>query len=122
MRQGKLNTQVQTSSLLKTEEQTFVDFEPGIGGRLFHNVTHPSTTLKLKETRRRWTSQRIGAEIARILHENSMNVIIHYHHSQEDAEKLCEIFNQKRAHSAAIVKADIATAKSWVYRMDPLPG
>jgi pteridine reductase len=58
-------------------------------------------------------ARRIGAEIARILHENSMNVIIHYHHSQDDAEKLCELFNQKRANSAIAIFADLNDPNQW---------
>lgn len=52
-------------------------------------------------------AKRIGAEIARKLHAANFNVIIHYHHSQKDAEELVEELNEKRESSAIILQADL---------------
>ncbi len=51
--------------------------------------------------------RRIGAEIARHLHDNHFNVIIHYRHSAEEATQLVEQFNQQRNHSATAINADL---------------
>lgn len=48
-------------------------------------------------------ARRIGAEIATELHDAGMNIILHYHLSQDAAQALCEKFNQKRPQSAVII-------------------
>lgn len=53
-------------------------------------------------------ARRIGAEIARILHQHGANVILHYMHSKQEAAKLCRTFNEQRKHSAIILKADLS--------------
>lgn len=53
-------------------------------------------------------AKRIGAVIAKTLHQQGMNIVIHYHHSQEAAQKLSDELNQIRPHSAALVKGNIA--------------
>jgi len=50
-------------------------------------------------------ARRIGAEISRTLHDAGMNIIVHYHSSQEDAHRLCEQLNHQRAHSAIAIPA-----------------
>ena len=50
---------------------------------------------------------RIGAQIVRTLHENGYKVIIHYHQSEEIAQKLCRELNFKRNNSAQVVVADL---------------
>lgn len=50
-------------------------------------------------------ARRIGAEISRTLHDAGMNVVLHYNHSQKEAQKLCEQLNEQRPHSAALVSA-----------------
>lgn len=52
-------------------------------------------------------ARRVGAEIARTLHAAGMNVALHYHHSQAEAEQLCQHFNQQRAGSAVLLQADL---------------
>jgi pteridine reductase len=58
-------------------------------------------------------SRRIGAAIARILHENGMNVVIHYHTHQEEAESLCHTLNAKRPHSCTTVQANLKEETAW---------
>lgn len=50
---------------------------------------------------------RIGAEIARTLHAAGINVVIHYRHSADRAEALCEQLNQQRENSAACLQTDL---------------
>lgn len=52
-------------------------------------------------------ARRIGAEIARILHQNEMNVVLHYHTSHAEAEKLCAELNEIRSQSAHILRANL---------------
>lgn len=54
------------------------------------------------------SARRIGKEIARILHENGINVVLHCHSSVKEAKKLCAKFNQSRDNSAAVLQADLA--------------
>lgn len=53
-------------------------------------------------------ARRIGAEIARILHQNGANVVLHYISSNHDVVKLCRALNRQRENSAAIIKADLS--------------
>lgn len=57
-------------------------------------------------------ARRIGAEIARTLHHAGMNIVLHYNASEEDANKLCGQFNQKRDRSAVAIKADLQDQES----------
>lgn len=53
-------------------------------------------------------AKRIGKAIVRAFHNNSFNVIIHYHHSQTDAQNLADELNAICDNSAKIIKADLA--------------
>jgi pteridine reductase len=52
-------------------------------------------------------ARRIGAEIARMLHENGFNVALHFNTSQQAAKKLCKNFNALRPGSAITVSGDL---------------
>jgi len=52
-------------------------------------------------------AQRIGAIIARTLHQAGMNIIIHYHSSESVASNLCSELNELRPDSARKIPADI---------------
>jgi pteridine reductase len=54
-------------------------------------------------------AKRIGAEIARFLHADGMNIVIHYRSSKADAQLLCDQLNQLRNNSAIIVQANLLT-------------
>ncbi len=58
-------------------------------------------------------ARRIGAEIASILHENGMNVVIHYHNSEKEAEMLCRTFNEIRPNSCTRIKANLSIENEW---------
>ena len=54
------------------------------------------------------SAHRIGACIARHLHQQDYRVIIHYHSSAETAQKLVDELNQRRAGSAAALKGNLS--------------
>jgi len=53
------------------------------------------------------SARRMGAAMADKLHENGFNIVIHYHASHEDAERLSAELNKKRKHSAITMRADL---------------
>ncbi len=57
---------------------------------------------------------RIGAHIARTLHEAGMNIIIHYRSSAGAAEELAASLNQIRDNSAHCVKTDLLDTPSLI--------
>ena len=54
-------------------------------------------------------ANRLGAQIARTLHQNGANLIIHYRNSVAPALALADELNQLRAGSALAIAADLAT-------------
>ncbi|MBF0266266.1 MAG: pteridine reductase [Gammaproteobacteria bacterium] len=52
-------------------------------------------------------AQRLGAMTARFLHAAGANIIIHYRHSENPAQQLCDELNQLRENSAQIIQADL---------------
>jgi pteridine reductase len=63
-------------------------------------------------------ARRIGAEIARILHQNGFHVVLHYHTSHDDADALCRELNAIREHSAVVLRANLAMAAELNPLMD----
>ncbi|NKI18183.1 pteridine reductase [Spongiibacter sp. KMU-166] len=57
-------------------------------------------------------AQRIGAETARLLHHEGYNIVVHYHHSADDAEKLCAELNAQRNDSALPLSAELSDIAS----------
>ncbi|MGB1907268.1 MAG: pteridine reductase, partial [Spongiibacter sp.] len=57
-------------------------------------------------------AQRIGAETARLLHREGYNIVVHYHHSADDAEKLCAELNAQRNDSALPLPAELSDIAS----------
>lgn len=55
-------------------------------------------------------SQRIGADIARHLHQRGFNIIIHYRHSEAAANELAQQLNALRDGSAACLHADLTSS------------
>jgi pteridine reductase len=52
-------------------------------------------------------AKRIGAEIARMLHAEGMNIAIHYRSSKDEAQQLCNQLNHLRENSAIILQANL---------------
>ena len=53
-------------------------------------------------------ANRLGAQIARTLHQNGANLIIHYRESESAASALVQELNQAREDSAVAIAADLA--------------
>lgn len=54
------------------------------------------------------SARRVGASIARALHEAGWNLLLHYRDSHAEARALAAEFNLQRADSAALVQADLS--------------
>lgn len=52
-------------------------------------------------------AKRIGRSIATYLHQQSFNVLIHYHQSHQEAQNLVDELNHIRPHSAALYSLDL---------------
>lgn len=52
-------------------------------------------------------ARRIGRAIAEQLHARGMQIMIHYHHSESEAQKLMAQFNEIRPHSADVIGANL---------------
>lgn len=52
-------------------------------------------------------AKRIGAEIARALHKENFNLVIHYHQSEKAAQELADELNEHRENSAICIAADL---------------
>lgn len=55
-------------------------------------------------------ARRIGATIARALHERGCKVLLHYHSSAGEAETLAEELNSARDGSVVLLQADLAAS------------
>jgi pteridine reductase len=60
-------------------------------------------------------AHRIGAAIARQLHAEGMNIILHYRHSREAAEEIKQELEKMRAQSVWLLQADLHQAESYNY-------
>lgn len=69
-------------------------------------------------------SHRIGATTAKLLHQNGMNIVLHYRGSREKAQALQKELNDKRENSVILIQADLhltsglpalieASVKAW---------
>lgn len=56
-------------------------------------------------------AKRLGAVIARRLHAEGMNLLLHYKKSEQEAVALCKELNKLRKDSAAIAQADLANTQ-----------
>jgi pteridine reductase len=63
--------------------------------------------LKQKTALITGAAQRIGAAIARLLHEQGMNLLLHYRRSATAAEQLAAELNGRRPDSVALAQADL---------------
>jgi pteridine reductase len=55
-------------------------------------------------------AKRLGAGIARALHAEGANVVIHYHDSEAQARELASAFNSARPNSASLIQRDLLDA------------
>ena len=56
-------------------------------------------------------AHRIGAEMARQLHQAGMNIALHYRNSKENAETLADQLNAKRPNSVVLIQANLLDTK-----------
>lgn len=52
-------------------------------------------------------ARRLGRKTAELLHDHQWNIVIHYHHSESEADSLVQQLNQKRENSAVKFKANL---------------
>ena len=57
-------------------------------------------------------ARRIGAEIARVLHSEGMNIALHYNSSEVDAVNFCQTLNKIRPQSAVALRAELHDPES----------
>lgn len=72
----------------------------------------PTTSLYNKVALVTGSARRIGAVIARTLHAEGMNIVMHYHTSEQEARQLCADFNQVRPHSAIAIGTNLEEPES----------
>lgn len=53
------------------------------------------------------SAKRLGANTARHLHAQGLNIVLHCHHSKNEGEELCEELNKIRANSSILTVADL---------------
>lgn len=58
-------------------------------------------------------ARRIGAHIAKMLHHAEYDIMIHYRHSEQEANELCTKLNLLRANSCTHVKGDLAKINNY---------
>src|SRR3989338_10128724 len=63
-------------------------------------------------------ARRVGAQIARALHENDYKVLIHCHRSTEEAEKLVRELNATRPDSACVFYHDLSNVDVFPVLME----
>lgn len=74
-------------------------------------ITHSYGDTMTKVALVTGAAKRIGAVIAKALHQEGMNVVIHYHHSKTEAEQLTTELNALRPHSAISIQGDIRDSR-----------
>ena len=68
---------------------------------------HTMQTLQEKVALITGAAHRIGAAIARILHNNGMHLVVHYHQSQDAAQELAAELNAARPDTVTLLQADL---------------
>ncbi|MEE9303884.1 MAG: pteridine reductase [Thiotrichaceae bacterium] len=58
-------------------------------------------------------ARRIGAVVAKVLHQEGASIVIHYRNSSEDAQLLIDDLNKQREHSAFTVQADLCQIETF---------
>ena len=52
-------------------------------------------------------AHRIGATTAKLLHQNGMNIVLHYRGSREEAQAVQKELNEQRENSVMLIQADL---------------
>lgn len=75
-----------------------------------HFTEHYHTDMNNKTVLITGAAKRLGAAIAARLHEEGMDIIIHYNRSETEAKSLAKSLNAKRDNSATTIQADLNIA------------
>lgn len=75
-------------------------------------MTHPDHLVTDKVALITGAADRIGAAMAKALHQHGYNVLIHYRSKHEQAQALSNELNQQRPDSALTLQADLSDAAS----------
>jgi pteridine reductase len=70
-------------------------------------MTNDSTDIAGKVALVTGAARRIGATIARALHDQGLNLVLHYRSSAAEAIELVQQLNRRRPHSAIALQADL---------------
>ncbi|GAB4223293.1 MAG: pteridine reductase [Gammaproteobacteria bacterium] len=62
-------------------------------------------------------ARRIGAAIARLLHQQGWNIVLHYYQSAHEAHQLATELNQQRASSVVLFNANLADTSQLVQQL-----
>jgi len=74
-------------------------------------VTAPDHSLKSKAALVTGGARRIGAAIARTLHDAGMDLVIHFRHSAAEARSLADELNDTRPNSVVLVEGDLENSE-----------
>ncbi len=58
-------------------------------------------------------AKRIGAEITRVFHAAGFNILLHYNHSQDEAQQLKAKLESQRPNSVALMSLDLVNNTDW---------
>ncbi|HHH36896.1 MAG TPA: pteridine reductase [Gammaproteobacteria bacterium] len=70
-------------------------------------VPHASARLRERVALITGAARRVGAVIAETLHGEGMNLVLHYRHSEAEAQALCARLNERRSGSAIALACDL---------------
>lgn len=71
------------------------------------NLSNNTQSKNLKVALITGAAHRIGATTAKLLHQNGMNIVLHYRGSREKAQALQKELNDERENSVIIIQADL---------------
>ena len=71
------------------------------------NLTNSNDSANIKVALITGAAHRIGATTAKLLHENGMNIVLHYRSSRSQAQAVQKELNDKRANSVILIQADL---------------
>ena len=71
------------------------------------NLSNNTQSENLKVALITGAAHRIGATTAKLLHQNGMNIVLHYRGSREKAQALQKELNNERENSVIIIQADL---------------
>lgn len=71
------------------------------------NLTNSNDTANIKVALITGAAHRIGATTAKLLHQNGMNIVLHYRSSREQAQAVQKELNDIRENSVILIQADL---------------